>query len=713
MLKENILNMLKKHSLSESLIYEIFSSSQETKKALLELVEEGKIIRVRKEYATPESLKLVRGTIVSIKDRFSFASIVGQDEDVYIPNSSLNSAFKGDEVYLKKIPSYYRDEYEVFSIIKRARQTICGEIKYYYGQWILNVNDIASKGMTFVINPTEEKLFEGYIALGVVTKQKKETAYVDIVRIVGNKNDPGVDISQIILANDAPISFPDKVREELKQIPSQVSEEDMKGREDFRDHLIVTIDGDDAKDFDDAVEVKRVGENYEVGVHIADVAHYVKEGSSLDIEALNRGTSIYVTDRVVPMLPFELSNGICSLNEGVDRLVTSCIFSVDNKGNIINRRIVKGVIRSHGRLTYKYVNKLLHHEPIDKHFSPEIDEMLFLLNEVSSKIRKRRQKQGALDLESVELKFICDEKGQPLQVVKRVQEEGEELIEDLMISANEQVSEEIFNNKLPFIYRIHEQPKAKKMDSFMKLSTHLGYKTSFSSLDVTPKELSDHMNKAKNDERYVILSLMLLKSLAKARYSIENKGHYGLASSCYTHFTSPIRRYPDLIVHRLIDRYIVQKDFSIDKAFVENLDFIAENSSIKERRAITIERAVDDLMACKFLKDKIGNKYQGFVSGMTQNGMFIQLDEFGIDGFVSFDDLDDYYIFDERYMSARGARNRLCYELGDKVEVIVSSVNLTNRQITFTLVQDRKTNNHISRKEKRKQKGERKHGARY
>ena len=206
---------------------------------------------------------------------------------------------------------------------------------------------------------------------------------------------------------------------------------------------------------------------------------------------------------------------------------------------------------------------------------------------------------------------------------------------------------------------------------------------------------------------------MLLKSLAKARYSIENKGHYGLASSCYTHFTSPIRRYPDLIVHRLIDRYIVQKDFSIDKAFVENLDFIAENSSIKERRAITIERAVDDLMACKFLKDKIGNKYQGFVSGMTQNGMFIQLDEFGIDGFVSFDDLDDYYIFDERYMSARGARNRLCYELGDKVEVIVSSVNLTNRQITFTLVQDRKTNNHISRKEKRKQKGERKHGARY
>lgn len=713
MVKENILNMLKKHSLSESLIYEIFSSSEETKKALEELILEGKIIRTRKEYATPESLKLVRGTIVSIKDKFSFASVVGQEDDVYISNSSLNSAFKGDEVYLKKVPSYYRDEYEVFSIIKRARQTICGELRYYYGEWILLVSDISSKAMTFVVNPTEEKLFEGYIALGVITKQKKEVAYVDIVKIIGNKNDPGIDISQIILANDAPISFPSEVREQLKNIPSFVSQEEMKEREDFRDHIIVTIDGDDAKDFDDAVEVKRVEEGYEVGVHIADVAHYVKEGTPLDKEALSRATSIYVTDRVVPMLPFELSNGICSLNEGVDRLVTSCIFTVDNKGNILKRRITKGVIKSCGRLTYKYVNKLLHHEPLDKHFSPEIDEMIFLLNEVSFKIRKRRQNQGALDLESTELKFICDENGNPKNVIKRKQEEGEKLIEDLMITANEQVSEEIYERRLPFIYRIHEQPKSKKMDSFMKLSTHLGYVTSFSSLNVTPKELSIHMAKARDDERYSILSMMLLKSLAKARYSIENKGHYGLASSCYTHFTSPIRRYPDLEVHRLIDRYLVDKNLNIDNAFVENLDFIAENSSIKERRAITIEWAVDDLMSCKFLKDKIGNKFKGFINGMTQNGMFIELEEYGIDGFVSFDDLDDFYIFDERYMSAFGKRKGYSFELGDKVEVIVSSVNLTNRQITFTLVQDKRIYKRISRQEKRRKKGDKKHGTRH
>ncbi|MGN1294921.1 MAG: ribonuclease R [Bacilli bacterium] len=712
MLKDNILNMLKKHSLSESLIYEIFSSSQETKNALEELISEGKIIRTRKEFTTPEALKLVKGTIVAIKDRFSFASIEGQDDDVFISNSSLNSAFKGDVVFLKKVPSHYRDEYEVFSIIKRARKTVCGELKSFYGQWILDVTEVANKETIFMVNPTQEKLFEGYIALGVVTKQKRETTYVDIVQIIGNKNDPGVDISQIILSNDAPISFPNEVREQLKKIPSYVTEDEIKGREDFRDHLIVTIDGDDAKDFDDAVEVKRVGTNYEVGVHIADVAHYVKEGTPIDQEALNRGTSIYVADRVVPMLPFELSNGICSLNEGVDRLVTSCIFTVDKEGNITNSKIVKGVIKSHGRLTYKYVNKLLHHEPLDKHFSSEIDDMLFLLNEVSLKIRQRRRAQGALELESTELKFICNEEGNPIEVIKRKQEEGEELIEDLMISANEVVSETIFRKRLPFIYRIHEQPKSKKMDAFMKLSTHLGFITSFSSLNVTPKELSVHMQKAKDDERYAILSMMLLKSLAKARYSIENKGHFGLASSCYTHFTSPIRRYPDLIVHRLIDRYLVQNNCDIDQLFVENLDFIAENSSVKERRAITIERAVDDLMACKFLKDKIGNKFLGFIDGMTQNGMFIQLDEYGIDGFVSFDDLDDYYIFDERYMSARGGRTSHYFELGDKVEVIVSSVNLTNRQITFTLIQDTKSRKHISRQEKRKKKGERKNGTR-
>ena len=711
MIKEQILDMLKKHSLTEKLIFEIFSENEEVKNALQELVEEAKVVKVRREYCTPESLHLIKGKIVSIKERYSFATIY-QEEDVYIDNSNLNSAFKGDEVFLRKVKSTYREEYEVFSIIKRERQIVCGEIVKYYSTWLLDVKDIAYKGMTFLINPTEVKLFEGNIALCTIAKQTKNTTYVDIIKIIGNKNEPGVDIAKIIYGNGAPIEFPDEVREQVNSIPSIVTEKEKEGREDFTKHCIVTIDGDDAKDFDDAVEVKRIKEGYEVGVHIADVAHYVTYRSPLDIEAMQRGTSIYVVDRVVPMLPFELSNGICSLNPDVERLVTSCIFKVDNYGNILDSRITKGVIRSHARLTYNYVNKLLHNEHIDNHFSEEIDNMLFLLNEVSTKIRKRRERNGCLDLESTELKFICDENSFPIEVIKRKQEEGEKLIEDLMITANELVAEYFQKRKLPSIYRIHEQPKSKKMSSFIKLANHLGYKCNLSSLDVTPEELSSFMNKYRNDEKYPILSMMLLRSLAKARYCTQNLGHYGLASECYTHFTSPIRRYPDLLVHRLLDKYLVQKDFDIGKDFEEELDYLAENSSIHERRAITIERAVDDLASSKFMSKRVGNRYFGFINSMTQNGMFVEIEEYGIDGFIPFESLeDDFYIFNEDYCACVGKNSKRRYNLGDRVEVIVAQVEIATSQITFMLVQNNVKQNSKKNIVGRKRKG-RKNGRR-
>lgn len=706
MLKERIYQMLNKHSLSDKLIFEIFSASQETIDALNELVAEGKIVQKKHEYYTPESLHLIKGRIVSIKENFSFANI-SIDEDVYIDNENLNSAFLDDEVWLMKDRQSLKDEYTVFSIIKRTRNKFVGEIKDYYGQLILDVKDVASKDVVFMINPTSLVLLDGFIAIGIPTKITRRTIYVDIIEVIGNKNDPGVDISSIIYKYGADIEFPEEVKKQVKNIPSFVSEEEKENREDFTDHLIVTIDGNDAKDFDDAVEVKRCIEGYQVGVHIADVAHYVPDDSPLDKEALSRGTSIYATDRVVPMLPFELSNGICSLNPHVDRLVTSCIFTVDPYGNILSSRITKGIINSHARLTYDYVNRLLSKDPCLEHLSSDIDQTIYLLNEVATKIRKRRKNQGSLDIESNEILFKCDEKGNPIDVIIREQGLGEQLIEDLMITANEQVAETIEAMELPFIYRIHEQPKSKKMDAFIKLSTHLGYKTNFSPLTVTPKELSNYLISIDNQDIKKIISIMLLRSLAKARYSESNKGHYGLASKSYTHFTSPIRRYPDLLVHRLIDRYLVNGNISYGPDFEKEIAFIAENTSIKERRAIAIEREVDDLESAKYMATKIGNIYSGFINGMVNKGMFVELDN-GIDGLILFEEMDDdYYIFDENYMCAYGRMTNKVYSLGDKVEILVLKVNVKTHEITFKLINKSKTSRI---KMSSKKKGVKKHG---
>lgn len=700
-IKENILKLLNKHSLSEKLIYEFFSETSEVKNAIEELVNEGKIVKIRKEYYTTKSLNLKKGKIVSIKNNYSFASVEGSDRDVYIYNEDLNGAFIDDEVYIKSDFNQRNYDYEnvVFSIIKRARTQVVGEIKNYHGEWILDVKDIASSNMVFVINPTPIALFNGNIALGLIKKQDKNVTHVDIVKILGNKNEPGVDIAKVIYKYNADIEFPDEVREEVNNIPQELREEDCIGYEDFRDRVIVTIDGDDAKDFDDAVEVTKVEDGYEVGIHIADVTHYVKYDSPLDKEAQNRGTSIYVTDRVVPMLPFELSNGICSLNPHVDRLVQSCLFKMDFNGNIISSRITHGVMNSKARLTYSFVNRLLNGEEVKNEYSKEVINMIPLLEEVAIILRNNRTARGALNLETTEIKFICDENGQPIDVIKRVQGRGEKLIEDLMIAANEIVAETIEKMELPFIYRIHEQPQSKKIETFMKLSNHLGYKTNFSSLTVTPKELSSHMKKIDDEKIYSTLSMMLLRCLAKAKYLNENKGHYGLASESYTHFTSPIRRYPDLLVHRLIDKYIINNDSEYTNILEEEIAYIAENSSFKERRAMAIEREVNDLEACKFMATKIGHKYKGFINGMTNNGMFVEL-YMGIDGFVEFEYIDgDFYIFDERYMVAYGEWSHRKFALGEQVEIKVSQVDLENRQITFTLVD---SNKKVSREGTRK-----------
>jgi ribonuclease R len=700
-LEERIINLLKKHSSTRRLLLEFFSDNKKTNDAIDKLLKDGTLVQDGKEIYLASTLKLVKGKIVSIKARFSFASI-GEEDDVYIDNRNLNGAFIDDIVYLRKLKGT-KDEYEVFEVLERGRKQIVGELVKNGSYYEVIVKDLTSPSHKFFLNPTKESLFNGYIVATYLDRTVDDITFLDLVSVIGHKQDPGVDISRIILSADAPIEFPFDVREQLKEIPQEVSKEEEVGRKDFTDHLIVTLDGETAKDFDDAVEVVRDGDGYKVGVHIADVSHYVKEGSPLDKEAFSRGTSIYVTDRVVPMLPIELSNGICSLNPGVKRLVHSCIFHVDSEGNLSEPEIYQGIIESKGRLTYTYANKLFNKElKEDEHKSKEIDELLYLLREVSRKIRKRRGREGALNLDTTELQFLVDEKGEPYDVIKRTQGEGEKLIEDLMISANEMVATIFEKKNIPFIYRIHEQPKAKKMEAFISLSGHLGYKCNFSSLAVEPIDLARYLDSFENGQDKEIISMMLLRSLAKARYCCDNKGHFGLASKCYCHFTSPIRRYPDLIVAREIDRFLIDKDNEYDLTFVDNLNYIAEDTSAKERRAMTIERAVDDLESAKYMSKHIGEQFSGIITGMTNNGLFVET-SIGIEGYIDYVSLeDDFYVFDEQYMTARGKFHHHEHHLGDEVDITVVSVNIEASQITFELVNNETTK--VSKKTQKEHK---------
>lgn len=685
MIEIRILDLLVHHSYSFAQLKEIFMvDDYKLNEALNSLIDQGKIVKNRNEFYLPKSLGLIRGKIISMKAKYSFADI-SLEEDVYISNDNLNSAFKGDEVFLKKDKTAFKDnEYIVFSIIKRAKSTFVGEVETLYDQKILNVDGFVNDDFVFVLQKYPSNILDGTIVLVRIIKQTKKYATCEVIAVVGNKNEPGVDISRIILSNDAPLKFPLSVIKEVEGIPTTIENENIKGYKDFKDHLIVTIDGDDAKDFDDAVEVEKYDGYYQVGVHIADVSHYVTKDSEIDKEALNRATSLYASDRVVPMLPFELSNGICSLNPNVDRLVMSCLFKVKKDGTIYDTKIYQGIIRSKARLTYNYANKILHHQEVEKHFDKEIDDLIFNLYEVANIIRKRRNKAGALNLESTELKFIVDKNGDVLDIIKRTQDVGEALIEDLMVTANEVVASKIEQLKLPFIYRIHDQPQARRMDTFVNISNHLGYPCSFSSLDVTPKELSMHLDKVSKVER-PILSNVLLRCLAKAKYSTENVGHYGLASTCYTHFTSPIRRYPDLIVHRLLKRYLIEDNLEDLVLLKDELNYLAEDTSFKERRALNIERSVDDLLSAKYMSSKIGEQFEGIIDGMSNNGMFIELTN-GISGFVPYESLsDDYYVYDEKYMKVYGKRRGARFNLGDKAIVKVLSVDVSKSQITFTL----------------------------
>lgn len=693
---KKIVDFIQTHHPSYSEIMDCFSHENIDiiKETILKLEQTGQIEKIKDKYYLSKELNLIPATIASIKDKFSFATI-NDEQDVYIDNDDLKNAFVGDCVLLKKISTKYdrREQFEVVKVVKRNRDIIVGEVKIRAGIKTLSVEKIANPSITFLIQEKSIIVNNNQIIRAAVKKISNRICVVEPIEIIGDKNDIGVDVSKIILSNNAPLVFPEEVKKEVICIPSMVNNEERQSRVDFTDHLIVTIDGDDAKDFDDAVEVSLVEDIYYVGVHIADVAHYVKEGSAIDKEALNRSTSLYVQDRVVPMLPFELSNGICSLNPKELRLVTSCLFSIDRSGKILTKQICKGVIASKHRLTYNYVNNFLNNERLKKESYSELEQMLINLKDAADIIRKTRQKNGGLELLSTELSFKLNDKGYPYEVSKRKQDVGERLIEDLMIKANEIVSETIEKLDLPMIYRIHDKPRAKRIEQFKLLSEFKGYPCNFDSLNCSPKDISKYLDSITDTSDKTILSGLLLRCLAKAKYSPQNKKHFGLASNSYTHFTSPIRRYPDLIVHRLIDKYIIDNNriaIDEDKAKIAS---ICEITSDHERRALTIERSVDDLLCAKYMADKLGNEYFGIIVSMTQQGMFIELEN-GIQGYIPFESIaGDYYIFDEETYRATGIRKGKTFVLGQSVQVVVCNVDIDHSQITFNLISQAKKKN--------------------
>ena len=523
-----------------------------------------------------------------------------------------------------------------------------------------------------------------------------------VVEILGKIDEAGVDLLSIVKEYKLPYEFPVKVIEEAKSIEKEVNKEEIKNRKDFRKEIIFTIDGEDAKDLDDAVNVEKTeNETYILSVHIADVSHYVKENSFLDREAIIRGTSVYMLNKVIPMLPKELSNGICSLNEGKDRLTLSVMMEIDKDGNVISADVTKGVINVTKRMSYNGVQNLLDIE--EKTKQPTIDEMklyeeykpyteqIKLMTELAHILENKRLKQGYLDLDIPESKITLDKNGHAIDVGKYETKFANNIIEQFMLTANETIAEKFYWLEAPFIYRVHESPDQEKISDLNKMLYNFGYKIKGNKENIHPKAFSDILEKVKGKDEEKVVSNLILRTLKVARYEAENKGHFGIAGKFYCHFTSPIRRYPDLYIHRIISKYI-EDNYNIDKKYEEIEKELAvkyaETSSEREKTAQKAERDSIDMKKAEYMEDKIGEEYEGIVSGVTEFGLFVELEN-TVEGLIRFEDLgNEYFEYDEMHKQLIGEQTRTTYKLGDKIKVQVIDANKTSRRIRFKNVSE-------------------------
>lgn len=667
---------------------------QELKEILDALESEGKIHKTQKgNYVKGQGNRLT-GIYQAHARGFGFVSIEGSDDDVFIPEEESGGALQGDEVEIQITrgagpKTGQRQEGKVIKILKRGMSRIVG----YYQK---------NKSFGFVLPDNQKFLQDVFVpeekSKGAVTGHKvvvKLTSYGgdgkkpegEVVEILGHVNDPGTDVLSIAMSYELPIEFPEKVMNQAERVAKPVSEADRFGRRDLRDVRMVTIDGEDAKDLDDAVSLEVRDGSFYLGVHIADVTNYVQENSALDREAKKRGTSVYLADRVIPMLPHTLSNGICSLNEGEDRLALSCLMKIDENGTIVDHEICESVIRVDRRMTYTAVKQILEDE--DEEQCRKYEEFIPMFREMarlSSILREKRHRRGAVDFDFPETKVILDEQGRPVELKAYERNTATKLIEDFMLAANETVAEDFFWREIPFVYRIHEAPDEEKIRKLAIFLHNFGYTMHIGNHEVHPKEIQKLLAKVEGKPEEPMIARLALRSMKQAKYTPENEGHFGLAASCYTHFTSPIRRYPDLQIHRIIKETLRGRmDEERIRHYQSILEEVTKHASETERRAEEAERETVKLKKVQYMKNFIGEEYEGVISGITKWGMYVELPN-TIEGLVHVVNMtDDHYEYIEDRYEMQGINTGKTYRLGQKVCVRVMAANELQRTIDFEL----------------------------
>ena len=665
---------------------------KELQEVLDSLVEEGKISLSKRGKYSKGQAKRIMGTFQANIRGFGFVMVEGQEEDIFIPAENVNGAFQGDEVecIITGSPSGRRQEGKIVGIISHQVTKVVGLYE-------------KSKSFGFVRPDNQRFLKDIYIPAGkelhAMTGHKvvvELTSYGGehmkpegkIIEILGHVNDPGTDILSIVKDFDIPTEFPEKVLNQAVRVGKEVSEADMAGRMDLRDWQMGTIDGEDAKDLDDAVSLVKDGENYILGVHIADVTNYVQENSALDREALERGTSVYLVDRVIPMLPHTLSNGMCSLNAGEDRLALSCIMTVDPSGEVIAHEIAETVIHVNRRMSYTSVKKILtDHDEAETEEYRELIPMFERMQELSGILRARRKKRGSIDFDFPETKMILDENGKPVDIRPYDRNVATKIIEDFMLLANETVAEDGYWQELPFLYRSHETPDEEKIRTLATFINNFGYSMHIGVNEIRPKEIQKLLTKVEDTPEEAMISRLALRSMKQAKYTVENDGHFGLAANYYTHFTSPIRRYPDLQIHRIIKDNLRGR-MNADKMehYRSILPEVAKRSSEMERRADEAERETVKLKKVEYMQAHIGEEFEGVISGITKWGMYVELPN-TIEGLVHVTNMtDDHYEYNEERYEMMGMHTRKVYKLGEGLRVRVLDADRLMRTIDFKIV---------------------------
>ena len=681
------------YEIKNQLNIENIDDIKELVKTLNKLEEDLKICYTKKnKYLILKNSNLRVGNLQVTKKGFGFVDIDGE-EDVYIALDNMNGAIHGDQVVVEITSKKSMDlEGRIVRVVKRQLKNLVGTIRVKNNKYYVDLDDDKIKLNIILDKNSTRNLVDGHkVVIKVLTKINNIDYNGEVIKILGHINDPGVDILSIVAKHDINDTFNDDVIKEIDKIPDHVLENEYKGRTDLRDEVIFTIDGDDTKDIDDAISIDKLSNgNYKLGVHIADVSYYVKEGSSLDREAYDRGTSVYLADRVIPMLPHKLSNGICSLNPNVDRLAMSCVMEIDNTGEVVDYEIFESVVKSRIQMTYKKVNSILEDGIVPSGYEEYVDK-LKIMRELADILRKNKIRKGYIDFDLDEAKIIVNENGEAIDVTLRNRGTGEKLIEDFMIAANETVARHIYYMDYPFVYRVHGEPSEEKISRFLRLVSILGYQVNGKYTNITPKNMQKLLDQLKDKKEFKILSSELLKSMQKAVYDYKNIGHFGLASKCYTHFTSPIRRYPDTTVHRLLRAYLFNDNFNneVISHWEKKLPALVEHASYKERCAVECEREVDDMKMAEYMEKHIGEEFEGIISSVLSFGMFVELPNL-IEGLIRFEDLnDDFYIYDESTFSIKGQTNHKIYRLGDNIRVKVKSASKEKHTIDFIIANEK------------------------